>query len=194
MTLKKYKLHTIVEADKIVDWTKNKAFDVITGEESGYLYQLNAEDGTKYCFDEKLFARGEPQDDYFYLVRYDDKYTSWLPKDAFEKGCSELETEFSETFSFGTAIEALKQGLKVARKGWNGKNMYLSLQEGSLIPKERARSGAAKCLAEEGVEEIKILPHIDMRSAQGECVVGWVASQTDMLAEDWMIAPNPESE
>ena len=90
-------------------------------------------------------------------------------------------------FDFGTAIEAMKKGFKVSRKGWNGKNMYLAIQEGSTITPDKARSGAAKALAEEGKEEIKILPHIDMRSAQGDVVVGWLASQTDMLAEDWIL-------
>jgi hypothetical protein len=96
-------------------------------------------------------------------------------------------TQDVNEFDFGEAIRLLKSGEKVARKGWNGKGMYLSIQVGSVIPKENARGGVAKCIAEEGKEEITILPHIDMRSAQGECVVGWLASQTDMLAEDWVI-------
>lgn len=89
--------------------------------------------------------------------------------------------------NFGQAIESLKEGSKVARQGWNGKGMYLAIQTGSVIAKEHARGGIAKCLADEGKESITINPHIDMKAADGTCVVGWLASQTDMLAEDWVI-------
>jgi hypothetical protein len=90
-------------------------------------------------------------------------------------------------FDFGEALNQLRGGLKVQRKGWNGKGMYLALQNGSTIPKEHARGGVAKCIASEGVEEIVIGAHIDMRAADGSVVVGWLASQTDMLAEDWVL-------
>lgn len=93
----------------------------------------------------------------------------------------------TKNLDFGNAIRALKAGKKVAREGWNGKGMWLSIQEGSTITHEQARGGAAKARAEEGATEIKILPHIDMRAADGSIVVGWLASQTDMLAEDWTI-------
>jgi len=49
------------------------------------------------------------------------------------------------------------------------------------------RGGAALAMANEGFDKIEICPHIDTRSADGKCVVGWLASQTDMLAEDWCI-------
>ncbi len=88
---------------------------------------------------------------------------------------------------FGKAIEALKAGKKVARAGWNGKGMYLALQTGSTFLSENARGGVAKTLAEAGEEEITLLPHIDMKTATGEVCVGWLASQTDMLADDWSI-------
>lgn len=92
-----------------------------------------------------------------------------------------------EGMSFGEAIEVMQQGGLVAREGWNGKRMYVAIQEGSTIKSSLARGGVAKALANyEKVEEINILPHIDMRSASGDIVVGWLASQTDMLAHDWM--------
>jgi hypothetical protein len=91
--------------------------------------------------------------------------------------------------NFGQAIEALKEGKKVAREGWNGKGMYLTLQEGSEINALDARGGAA--LARKNEKDlpvkIKICPHIDMRAADGSIVIGWLASQTDMLSEDWQI-------
>lgn len=86
---------------------------------------------------------------------------------------------------FGMAIVALKRGKCVARKGWNGKGMFLTLQESSIVDGNDMRNEGAKnyyagC-------KCKIAPHIDMKSADGTYVVGWLASQTDMLSEDWEI-------
>ena len=86
---------------------------------------------------------------------------------------------------FGDAIRAMKDGKKVSRSGWNGKGMWLAIQLGSTITAAQARGGAALGRVDEGAEEMKILPHIDMRNADGDIVVGWLASQTDMLADDW---------
>ncbi len=91
---------------------------------------------------------------------------------------------------FGDAIRAMKNGQKVARAGWNGKGMWVAMTPGSTFPAEFAKHGhAARHRAEEVhfAEEITLLPHIDMRAADGSMVVGWLASQTDMLAEDWEI-------
>ena len=92
-----------------------------------------------------------------------------------------------ENMNFGQAIEAMKNGKRVARAGWNGKGMYVAIQAGSTITKEQARGGVAKFLADDGAESIAICSHIDMKAADGSVVVGWLASQTDMLAEDWEI-------
>lgn len=88
-------------------------------------------------------------------------------------------------FDFGTAIAALKRGKAVARKGWNGKGMFLTLQNGSEVEGSLMRNEPAKNYY--GDNKVKICPHIDMKAADGTYVVGWVASQTDMLAEDWEI-------
>lgn len=69
--------------------------------------------------------------------------------------------------NFGEAIEALKQGLRVARNGWNGKGMWLELQE----PDEHSKM---------------TLPYIYMKTACNN-QVPWLASQTDILAEDWIV-------
>ena len=77
--------------------------------------------------------------------------------------------------NFGQAIEALKQGKRVAREGWNGKGMYLGLIKGRSL--ERCFDpDSAPCENS-----------ICMKTAQDTVVVGWLASQTDMLAEDWTI-------
>ena len=73
---------------------------------------------------------------------------------------------------FGRALEALKNGMKVARTGWNGDGMWLRL----VKPDESE--------IDYGYEH---LPYIEMKTADNK-LVPWLASQTDMLAEDWTIA------
>ena len=84
--------------------------------------------------------------------------------------------------NFGNAIEALKEGKRVARAGWNGKGMFLFLVPGSnfIVNREPLLS-----IMGEGAQ-ITYRPHIDMKDAEGK-VVPWLASQTDMLAEDWAL-------
>lgn len=83
--------------------------------------------------------------------------------------------------NFGKAIEALKDGKMVARKGWNGKGMYLYLINGTELQK------TLKYGYGEYENEPTITDSIAMKTAQNTIVVGWLASQTDMLAEDWEI-------
>lgn len=82
--------------------------------------------------------------------------------------------------NFGEALEALKQGKKVAREGWNGKGMFVFLVPGSTFTVNRA---PLLGIYPEGTE-INYHAHIDMKTAQGY-VVPWLASQADVLAEDW---------
>ena len=77
------------------------------------------------------------------------------------------------TFSFGDAIKYLKRGLKVSRKGWNGKGMYLFLADGEDL---------TSCLSE---GDFECASSICMKTAQNTICVGWLASQADMLSEDW---------
>ena len=84
---------------------------------------------------------------------------------------------------FGEAIRLLKQGKAVSRSGWNGKDMFLFLRKGRLITGVHPESYMVKAT---GKTEFTSLDHICMKNAQGDCVVGWLASQTDMLAEDWV--------
>ena len=88
-------------------------------------------------------------------------------------------------FNFGKALEALKEGKAVARKGWNGKGMFLTLQNSSEVDGTNMRNEPARKYY--GDNKVKVCPHIDMKAADGTYVVGWLASQTDMLAEDWDI-------
>lgn len=71
-------------------------------------------------------------------------------------------------FNFGDALEILKRGGRVARRGWNGKGMYIEAQ----FPDEHSKM---------------TLPYIFMKTACDN-VVPWLASQTDLLSEDWELA------
>lgn len=86
--------------------------------------------------------------------------------------------------NFGQAIEELKVGSKVARAGWNGKGMFLIYVPGSTVA---PYPGTPYHTANVGDEmgQVTINPHIDMYTATGEMQPGWLASQTDMLADDW---------
>ena len=93
---------------------------------------------------------------------------------------------------FGNAIRAMKDGARVCRAGWNGKGMWVALTPGSTLPAAVAKVGhATKHRANEldnsPFANITLLPHIDMRAADGSMVIGWLASQTDMLADDWHV-------
>ena len=95
-----------------------------------------------------------------YAVQYADGYRSWSTKDVFEeayKPCNHM--------TFGLAIEALHAGHKVARYGWNGPGLWLELQTPDANSK-------------------MTLPYIYITTVQGD-LVPFLASQTDMLADDW---------
>lgn len=88
-----------------------------------------------------------------------------------------------ETRSFGWAIKQLMNGSKIARSGWNGKNMWLIHIPGQadVELKEGSKYHSA------GLTKVDILPHIDMMTATGQMQPGWLASQSDILAIDWEI-------
>lgn len=86
---------------------------------------------------------------------------------------------------FGWALRCLKQGKAVARKGWNGKGMFLILDPGSKVTGNKMRNEHAKKFYGDNI--VKICGHIDMKATDGTYVVGWLASQTDMLSDDWEV-------
>lgn len=115
-----------------------------------------------------------------YLVEYLDSgkpnhpghagYISWSPADVFERAYRPV-----DGLTFGLAIEALKAGKRVARGGWNGKGMWLH-----LVRSEHWR------FTDGEQDNFPLLPFIAMKTADDK-TVPWLASQTDMLAEDWTI-------
>lgn len=86
--------------------------------------------------------------------------------------------------NFGEAIEALKNGQKVQREGWNGHGMFLILVSATVGITLGENTPYGKHL---GSVATTINAHVDMRTATGEMQPGWLASQTDMLADDWTI-------
>lgn len=92
----------------------------------------------------------------------------------------------NKLMNFGSAIEALKAGSRVARSGWNGKGMFLVYVSGSDVAPYHGTPYHDERIID-GDGRVTINPHIDMKTATGEMQPGWLASQTDMLAEDWSI-------
>ncbi len=85
-----------------------------------------------------------------------------------------------DTFDFSQALKFIKEGLRVTRKGWNGKKMYVFLVPGSTFKVNRP---PLLGIYPEGTV-INYHAHVDMKTADGT-IVPWLCSQTDMLAEDW---------
>ncbi len=129
----------------------------------------------------------ENGDDEGYLVEYVDGgkpnteqyagYVSWSPKEQFDNAY-----RLTENMTFGLAVEAMKKGGKVSRVGWNGKGMFLFLVQGSTFKVNRP---PLLGIYDEGTT-INYRSHIDMRTANGE-IIPWVASQSDLLEEDWVL-------
>lgn len=87
--------------------------------------------------------------------------------------------------TFSEALESLKAGAHISREGWNGKGMFVFLNPGSKVTVSQGRPLAAALPVGTPVE---MLPYIMMFTAQGNCVP-WLASQTDILANDWLAEP-----
>ena len=116
-----------------------------------------------------------------------DGYVSWSPKDVFDRAYRPI-----EGLTIGQAVEAMKLGKKVARKGWNGKNMWIVYMSGMKLPafstqdtKKKVNDRTAKLIGED--TPLDTLPYIAMWTADDKWLPGWLASQTDILAEDWEV-------
>ena len=106
-----------------------------------------------------------------YCVCYPDGYTSWCPKEQFEKA-----NRKTDGMSFGHAIESARLGLKIARAGWNGRGIFVMLN----TPSDRSKM----------TQEYLYIDTTGLQTdneAAPRCCVPWLASQTDMLADDWQL-------
>lgn len=115
-----------------------------------------------------------------FKVVYEDGYESWSPEKAFA-----VYQHIGGPLDFSHALLACKQGCKIQRRGWNGKDMYIVYQkaypEGIPINKNTAEAT--------GIPEgtiCRFLPYLMMKTADG-AFVPWLISQTDALAEDWTV-------
>lgn len=124
-----------------------------------------------------------------YLVEYLDSpnsnhsdhenYISWSPADVFEAAY-----QLTTAMTFGHAVEALKAGRRVSREGWNGKNMFLYMERPTTSYANMESHPELRDHFGNGV--IVKRAHIMMLTAQND-VVPWLASQSDILADDWCI-------
>lgn len=125
-----------------------------------------------HCKDGKILDIRETED-----VDYTLKFTM---RDEWEiVGEADVKDLNIQTFSFGEAIRRLKTGQKVARKGWNGKSQYIELA--SNISYVNAGKEIVNC--EHNDIGNKAIAFVGTSGVQ----MGWLASQADMLAEDWVI-------
>lgn len=109
-----------------------------------------------------------------YRVRYADGYESWSPKNVFEEAYRPI-----NGMNFGLAIDAMRKGYKARRRGWNGKNQHIELAsaisyrapDGTIVNADHDAIGN-QAIAFCGTSGVQM---------------GWLASQADMLADDWEI-------
>lgn len=104
-------------------------------------------------------------------------YISWSPKDVFEKAYKP-----TTGMDFGMAVSAMKEGHKISRAGWNDKRMFLRYVAKGMYD---VACGVVDFSAENPCNP-SLLPWIGMKTADN-CFVPWLASQTDMLATDWVL-------
>ena len=153
------------------------------------MHQVEAEPMTRGDYNKKRgweLPANENPDDEGYIVSYPDGYVSWCPKAQFEAAARPC-----DGMTFGMAVEAMQRGKKVARWGWNGKGMFLWLKPETQIKAEWCKDEMLKGLVEENGGEILGLGTICMythdSTGRKAILSGWIASQTDILSEDWMV-------
>lgn len=131
--------------------------------------------GQVYTTERPELRHGEYEDGY--KVRYPDGYESWSPKDVFEDAYRP-----TNGMNFGLALEAAKKGSKITRRGWNGKGMYVFLADAVEFHTDADLSEYWG-----NVDGVCVLPVLVLRTAKGDLQPGWLASQNDMLADDWEV-------
>ena len=127
-----------------------------------------------------------PRTEEGYKCDYPSGYSGWCPKGEFDKVSRPI-----DGMTFGMAIEALKNGYKVTRRGWNGKGMFLWLKPATTVKAEYCKDEMLKELVEANGGEILGLGTICMythdSTGRKAILTGWLASQSDMLSDDWVV-------
>jgi hypothetical protein len=97
--------------------------------------------------------------------------------------------------TFGEALELCKKGARIARDGWNGKDQFVYYQSGSIVPAADIRNDALSAWAkEQGLSKVELWGHFDFKPTNNKIQCGWLASQSDMQADDWLVLPSVEQE
>ena len=122
-----------------------------------------------------------------YLVQDEDGYESWCPKENFE-----THNRPTTGMPFGHAIEAARAGKKIARLGWNGKNMFVVCMPAMYLPPFSSQNEGKKVNDRTAAiigpdAPLDCQSYFAMFNAQGQWIPGWLASQSDMLADDYYI-------
>jgi len=157
--------------DELAIWIPDIAFYRVKALLKGFYKMTQYYYGTKKVEAWQMEKDGQPG----YGVKYSDGYTSWSPKRTFEDAYRPF-----TALNFGHALEAIRDGYKVARQGWNGKGMFLYYVAAN---KYKANTEASRGYFG---NDVPYGAYIAMKTAQ-ENVVPWLASQTDMLSDDWQI-------
>lgn len=151
-----------------IDHTHQSKLNQGTREDEGYLVEYL--DGGKPNYPDKH-----------------DNFISWCPKEQFENA-----NRPADGMTFGMAVEAMKQGQRVARAGWNGKDMWLAYMSAMSLPafntldtERKVNDCTAKWIGED--TPLNTNAYIAMWTASKEWQPGWLASQSDMLSDDWVI-------
>jgi hypothetical protein len=131
---------------------------------------------SRHEFNRISYYTGDDQPDCDGYVIYGDSQTWW-----YEKGLFDMSHVKGSDMSFGMAIEAMKKGMRVARSGWNGKGMWLALVDGG-----HWGIGGHAPYDTPGAAHVTHSSFIGMKTTDNK-FVPWLASQTDMLADDWTI-------
>lgn len=133
------------------------------------------------------------------LCNQSGNYTKGEIETAYVIGASESEElTIGELGSFGQALKSIQRGRLVARQGWNGKGMFIFQRPEDSLPTdmivnqvkslpESFKRWVANNHGDSETDRIKFTAYLCMKTADGTVVNGWLASQTDMLANDWMI-------
>lgn len=98
--------------------------------------------------------------------------------------------EVSPYCSFSKALDLLKQGQKITRKGWNGADQWLSISgpDTRYVVADNFWSPHNAEFARQNGGSAKVAPYITLKNAQGMIIMGWIPSAGDLFADDWMIA------
>ena len=133
------------------------------------------------------------------LCNQSGNYTKGEVETAYVIGASENEElTIGEVGSFGQALNSIQRGRLVTRQGWNGKGMFIFQRPEDSLPTnmivnqvkslpESFKRWVSDNYGDSEADKINFTAYLCMKAADGTVVNGWIASQTDMLANDWMI-------